>query len=93
MNIKYADFTDDFEKVRDLLHLSKEEFLTSYSYITETEYENTVGKILSYVKTRVNTREKLKAKRKENPEIYRKENLKYYYKNREEILKKRKSKK
>ena len=87
---KDNDFTDDFEKVRDLLHLSKDEFLSEYSYLTENEYENTVSKILSYVKTRVKSRKSLKEKRKQNPDEYRKANLEYYYKNKEEILRKRK---
>lgn len=35
-------FADDSDKVLDLLLLSKEEFLKSYSYITEEEYDATV---------------------------------------------------
>lgn len=35
-------FADDSDKVLDLFLLSKEEFLKSYSYITEEEYDNTV---------------------------------------------------
>lgn len=38
---KNADFLDDEEKMRDFICLSKEEFLASYSYITENEYDNT----------------------------------------------------
>lgn len=43
-NIKYKDFCDDAEKMVDFLILSKEEFLESYSYITEQEYDLTVEK-------------------------------------------------
>ena len=38
---KNADFIDDEEKMYDFVRLTKEEFLLSYSYITENEYENT----------------------------------------------------
>lgn len=34
-------FIDDGEKMRDFFHLSKEEFLESYSYLTEEEYDET----------------------------------------------------
>lgn len=36
-----SSFIDDIEKMRDFEILSKEEFLQSYSYLTEEEYENT----------------------------------------------------
>ena len=39
MNIK--DFTDDKEKMKDFYILSKAEFLQSYSYLTEREYDLT----------------------------------------------------
>ena len=39
--MKYTDFTDDKEKMRDFSELTKEEFLESYSYLTEEEYELT----------------------------------------------------
>ncbi len=35
------DFTTDWEKMRDFFKLTKEEFLMSYSYLTEKEYEAT----------------------------------------------------
>lgn len=38
---KNADFLDDEEKMRDFICFTKEEFLASYSYITEDEYDNT----------------------------------------------------
>ena len=31
---KNADFLDDEEKMRDFTYLTKEEFLSSYSYLT-----------------------------------------------------------
>ena len=36
-----ANFINDEEKMRDFLTLSKYEFLRSYSYLTEEEYDNT----------------------------------------------------
>ena len=41
MNIKNADFLTDEEKMRDFKALTKDEFLVSYSYLTEEEYDNT----------------------------------------------------
>ena len=38
---KDADFIDDEEKMYDFVRLTKEEFLSSYSYLTEDEYNNT----------------------------------------------------
>ena len=34
-------FIDDKEKMRDFYELTKEEFLASYSYLTEEEYDAT----------------------------------------------------
>lgn len=36
------NFIDDKEKINDLLWLTREQFLKSYSYITEAEYNNTL---------------------------------------------------
>jgi len=44
-NIKYTDFTDDVEKMKDFYLLSKERFLESYSYLTEEEYNITLKKV------------------------------------------------
>ena len=44
VNIKYTDFTDDEEKMKDFHLLSKERFLESYSYLTEEEYDLTLKK-------------------------------------------------
>ena len=42
--MNYKDFTDDKEKMRDFKLLSKTEFLSSYSYLTEEEYDLTKQK-------------------------------------------------
>jgi len=39
--VKYNDFSDDEEKMKDFRKLSKEEFLKSYSYLHEIEYNLT----------------------------------------------------
>lgn len=38
-------FTDDEEKMKDFYILSKDEFLTSYSYLTEEEYDATYKEV------------------------------------------------
>lgn len=38
---EYTDFCDDKEKMKDFHTLSKDEFLESYSYIVEEEYNAT----------------------------------------------------
>jgi len=43
--IKYTDFLDDGEKMDDFLSLSKIEFLASYSYLNEEEYELTTQRL------------------------------------------------
>ena len=40
----YTDFCDDAEKMIDFVNLSKREFLSSYSYLTEVEYNLTRSK-------------------------------------------------
>lgn len=35
-------FLNDMEKMQDFLALTKEEFLQSYSYLTEKEYDETL---------------------------------------------------
>ena len=44
-NTEYSDFCDDAEKMLDFVNLSKEEFLKSYSYIHELEYNATRSKM------------------------------------------------
>lgn len=39
------NFIDDEEKINDLFILTREDFLKSYSYLTEEEYDNTLDKI------------------------------------------------
>jgi hypothetical protein len=41
---KYTDFCDNEEKMKDFNELSKDEFLESYSYIIEEEYNLTRNK-------------------------------------------------
>lgn len=36
------NFINDKEKIRDLLWLNRNQFLSTYSYITEEEYDNTL---------------------------------------------------
>lgn len=40
-----ANFIGDEEKMRDFVSLTKEEFLSSYSYLTEEEYDNTAAEL------------------------------------------------
>ena len=39
--MEYTSFITDKEKMRDFKILTKQEFLKSYSYLTEAEYELT----------------------------------------------------
>ena len=41
----YTDFCDDAEKMRDYHRLTKGQFLESYSYLTELEYNLTRRKV------------------------------------------------
>ena len=41
----YKSFIDDKEKMRDFYILSKKDFLKSYSYLTELEYDLTVEEL------------------------------------------------
>ena len=44
-DIKNANFLDDIEKMQDFKILTKKEFLQSYSYLTEQEYDNTAREV------------------------------------------------
>ena len=44
--MKYTDFFDDEEKMVDFESMTKDEFLKSYSYLTEEEYDLTEDKYL-----------------------------------------------
>lgn len=48
--MKYHDFLDDEEKMVDFLLLNKDEFLRSYSYMTEEEWDMTYDRVLDLVK-------------------------------------------
>lgn len=39
------DFIDDKDKINDIFKLSKSEFLKSYGYLTEEEYQATIDKL------------------------------------------------
>jgi len=43
--MKFTDFTDDEEKMKDFLILDKKRFLEMYSYLTEEEYNLTKNKL------------------------------------------------
>lgn len=43
--VECTDFIDDMEKMRDFFKCTKQEFLDSYSYLTEEEYNNTNKKV------------------------------------------------
>lgn len=58
-----SNFIDDVEKMRDFKILSKEEFLASYSYLTEAEYENTARLFEQKRKTKAKTSDNIVAKR------------------------------
>lgn len=47
--IKGEDFITDGDKLVDLFKLSKEEFLKSYSYLTEDDYDQTIAKIEEFL--------------------------------------------
>lgn len=39
------DFIDDKDKMNDMLWLTREQFLNSYSYLTEEDYQATIDKM------------------------------------------------
>ena len=53
--MKYIDFITDIEKMRDFFKISKEEFLMSYSYLDEVEYNLTVEKINNMTASEIET--------------------------------------
>lgn len=53
--MKYTDFITDIEKMRDFFKISKKEFLMSYSYLDEVEYNLTVEKINNMTASEVET--------------------------------------
>lgn len=83
------DFMDDQEKLYDLFILSKSEFLKSYSYITEDEYDNTILRIQKLIKSTIGRNERTKKSRNKDVRKSREGYLDYYYKNKKEINTKR----
>lgn len=57
-------FIDDINKINDLLILSKNEFLKSYSYISESQYNITTKEILELVESTNDFRKKIFRNRK-----------------------------
>ena len=49
-NIAGYDFTDDMNKMHDFMLLSKDEFLSSYSYLNEDDYCATYNAIMEMLK-------------------------------------------
>jgi len=45
--MNHANFYNDYEKLLDFISLSKDEFMSSYSYLTDDEYENTSKMVLA----------------------------------------------
>ena len=84
------DFIEDEEKINDLLILNKREFLESYSYLTEDEYDNTILRIKQFISWRNKYNKEQKNKRSKDVNKSRKGYLDYYYNNREKINAKRK---
>ena len=84
------DFIEDEEKINDLLVLNKREFLESYSYLTEDEYDNTILRIKQFISWRNKYNKEQKNKRSKDVKKSRKGYLDYYYNNREKINAKRK---
>ena len=84
------DFIEDEEKINDLLVLNKREFLESYSYLTEDEYDNTILRIKQFISWRNKYNKEQKNKRNADIDKSRKGYLDYYYNNREKINAKRK---
>ena len=46
VKVSGISFIDDADKLRDFFQLSKDEFLSSYSYLTEEDYEATREEII-----------------------------------------------
>ena len=44
-DIKNANFLNDMEKMNDFKILTKKQFLQSYSYLTEQEYDNSAREV------------------------------------------------
>lgn len=51
-NVAEYDFADDMNKMHDFMLLSKDEFLSSYSYLNEDDYYATYNTIMEMLKER-----------------------------------------
>ena len=47
-HFEIVPFVDDEEKMKDFFELTKEEFLESYSYLTEEEYDATADYVAKH---------------------------------------------
>ena len=68
-NIPATDFTDDEEKMADFNKLTKQEFLNSYSYLTEQEYELTMNQVKLLQEERDVSKNNMERLMKENLEL------------------------
>ena len=68
-NIPATDFTDDEEKMADFNKLTKQEFLDSYSYLTEQEYELTMNQVKLLQEERNISKENMEKLLKENLQL------------------------
>ncbi len=68
-NIPATDFTDDEEKMADFNKLTKQEFLDSYSYLTEQEYELTMNQVKLLQEERDVSKNNMERLMKENFEL------------------------
>lgn len=48
-DVTITDFIGDAEKMYDFIEMSREEFLASYSYLTEAEYRLTKLRVLEII--------------------------------------------
>ena len=68
-NTPATDFTDDEEKMADFNKLTKQEFLDSYSYLTEQEYELTMNQVKLLQEERNISKENMERLLKENLQL------------------------
>lgn len=68
-NIPATDFIDDEEKMADFNKLTKQDFLDSYSYLTEEEYKLTMNKVKLLQEERDVSKNNIERLMKENFEL------------------------
>lgn len=85
---EYADanFINDKEKMRDFKELSKKDFLLSYSYLTEQEYDNTAREMLKKLYERLKQIDDELALEYEDGETCWAANLEAEYEQTEELI-------